>query len=66
MRNPQSELVWQVVHGRTARQAARVLPGNQWPAPEKTSRPAGSTPPFFDLNQSQFQQKRSEFARHSM
>lgn len=49
MRDPQSELVWQEVHGRTARRAARALPGSQLPAPGTTPHPAGSTPPFFDL-----------------
>lgn len=49
MRDPQSELVWQGAHGRTAHRAARALPGSRSPAPGTMPRPAGSTPPSFDL-----------------
>lgn len=51
IRNPQSELVWQGVRGRMARRVARALPGNQLPAPGTMPHPAGSIPPFFDLNE---------------
>ena len=58
MRDPQSELVWQGVRGRTARRAARALPGSRSPAPGTMPHPAGSTPPSFDLKRTCLEQHR--------
>lgn len=58
-KNPQSELVWQGVRGRIARRAARALPGSLLPAPGTMQHPAGSTPPFSDLNKTWLEQNKS-------
>lgn len=55
MRNPQSELVLQGVHGRKVHRVAHALPGSQLLVPETTQRPAGSTPPFSDLKRTMAQ-----------
>lgn len=64
LRNSLSELVWQGVRDRMAHQAAHALLESWMLAPRTTPRPAGSTPPFFDLNLRVMKQYRSMITFH--